>query len=118
MGLFKAVSDNKVAGLIGCSGSFESLAEMIEKDSNSPSRLKEQTEYTFKLNDLEQLHTKLIQSTSVERSVMKGLVPYRIETIPLASTFINYIVKKFSLHKIRLSTYSLREGVISELKVK
>jgi exopolyphosphatase/pppGpp-phosphohydrolase len=46
---------------------------------------------------------------------MKGLVPYRIETIPLASTFISYIIKKFSLSRIRLSTYSLREGVISEL---
>ena len=113
--LFSAGDQYGISGLIGSSGSFESLAEMIVKDADAGNLLKNRTEYQFSAKDLKALHAKLIQSTASERSQMKGLVSYRIETIPLASTFINYTINKFSLNNIRLSTYSLREGVISEL---
>jgi exopolyphosphatase/guanosine-5'-triphosphate,3'-diphosphate pyrophosphatase len=115
--LFSAVNQYGIAGLIGSSGSFESLADIIVKDTGPRNSLKGKTEYLFSEKDLKALHVKLVKSTAFERSQMKGLVPYRIETIPLASTFINYIIKKFSPNKIRLSTYSLREGVISELEL-
>jgi len=113
--LFEAVDKYAISGLIGSSGSFESLAEMILENAGSENGLKGKTEYSFSLKELKELHGKLIKSNANERAQMKGLVAYRIETIPLASTFINYTIKKFSLGKIRLSTYSLREGVISEL---
>jgi len=113
--LFEAVDKYAISGLIGSSGSFESLAEMILENAGNENGLRGKTEYVFTLQELKELHGKLIKSNANERAQMKGLVAYRIETIPLASTFINYMIKKFSLSKIRLSTYSLREGVISEL---
>ena len=113
--LFQAVNDHGISGLIGSAGSFDSLAEMIEMSAEVPRKLSGVTEYTFSLKDLKKLNTKLINSTYAERAEMRGLVPYRLETIPLASAFINFMAKKLSLNKVRLSTYSLREGVISEL---
>ena len=113
--LFTAVSQHEVSALIGASGSFDSLAKMIEMSSKGSNKLAGATEYTFSFPDLDQLNTKLVPSTFEERENIIGLVPYRIETIPLASSFIHYIIRKLSLTKIRLSTYSLREGVVSEL---
>ena len=112
--LFEAEEQYSIDGLIGSSGSFDSLAEMIESESNEESRLSNVTEYTFNPSDLAKLNTKLIDSSFEEREQLIGLVPYRLETIPLASMFINYIITKLSINKIRLSTYALREGVVSE----
>jgi len=112
--LFQALKEHPVSGLIGSSGSFESLADMILAASGKRKKLK-RTEYKFKLEKLKSLHQKLISSTAKERAKMKGLVAFRIETIPLASSFIHYLLNKLSLTKLRLSTYALREGVISEL---
>ena len=113
--LFDAIEQYKISGLIGSSGSFDSLARMIRKNGGVCNKLNGKTEYLFSLQDLSKLHLKLINSTFKKRTKMKGLVAYRIETIPLASAFINYIINKLSINKVRLSTYALREGVISEL---
>ncbi|MBL4752598.1 MAG: hypothetical protein JKY52_03210 [Flavobacteriales bacterium] len=113
--LFHAVADHGISGLIGSAGSFDSLAEMIEMSAEVPMKLSGVTEYTFSLQDLKELNTKLCNSTYDERAEMRGLVPYRVETIPLASVFIDFMIVKLALNKVRLSTYSLREGVISEL---
>lgn len=113
--LFKATKDHDITGLIGSSGSFESLAEMIEVSTEGSPKLSGATEYDFNLNDLSGLNTILVKSTISEREQMMGLVPYRLETIHLASMFIQYIIQKLSLPKVRLSTYALREGVVSEL---
>ena len=116
--LIKAVKAHELNGLIGSSGSFDSLAEIIESNTGELSRLIGKTEYEFSMEDLKNLHQTLVQSTYEERANMIGLVPYRLETIPLASVLINYIIEKFNLTKVRLSTYSLREGVISEITAK
>lgn len=113
--LFAAIEKFPVDGLIGSSGSFESLAELILVSYKSKKSLINNTFYSFRLEDLQVIHAKLIGSTRKERENMKGLVNYRIDTIPLAAAFVMYIIKRFMIKEIRLSTYALREGVMSEL---
>jgi len=110
--LFSAVKKHPVAELIGSSGSFESLAEMIVCRFYSPSVLEGKTEYDFDLGDCSKIYKLIVKSTRAERMKMKGLIKMRVDMIVVSAIFVNLIVRKLKIKKIRLSTYSLKEGVI------
>lgn len=99
--------------LIGCSGSFESLADIIKADKNIDSPFSKI--YRFDHDDFYQVYQQLILSNEKERREMPGLVEYRVDTIVLAAIFIRYIVKKFKVDKMYYSSYSLKEGVLSDI---
>ena len=113
--LDSAIKQFPVEGLIGSSGSFESLAKLILISQGREYNFAKNTCYSFKLNELQAIHNVLIKSTKNERGKMKGLVKYRLDTIPLASVFVMYIISRLKIKEIRLSTYALREGVMSEM---
>ena len=103
----------RVNSLIGCSGSFESLAEMIRADKNESNPIEKL--YTFNNDELKTLHRKLLASTEDERRQMNGLVHYRVDTIVFASIFIRYIRKRFKIDQLSYSSYALKEGVLADL---
>ena len=45
---------------------------------------------------------------------IKGLIEMRADMMVISMLLINFIVKNFDVHKIRVSDYSLKEGVISK----
>ncbi len=103
----------QVETLIGCSGSFESLADMIkaEKDDNLPLG----NTYNFNNEDFKNLHRRLIESTETERKAMPGLVDYRVDTIVFASIFIRYVMKRYKIKNMTYSGFALKEGVLADL---
>ena len=113
--MFAKAEEYKIDALVGSSGSFESLAEIIQHTNNERESNAGLTEYTFDLEQLKNTHQNLLNSTVAERKNLKGLVDFRIETIVLASIFIDLVVEKLNISNLRLSTYSLREGVMTEL---
>lgn len=113
--LFRALENFPVEELIGSSGSFDSLAEMIAYKFYNPEILKNTTHYTFKLEDFYHIHEILIKSTKADRMNMKGLVSMRVDMIVISSIFIEFILHECNLKKMRLSTYSLKEGVLAEI---
>ena len=116
--LFEAVTNNPVKELIGSSGSFDTFAEMIAHKFHSPEMLKGKTEYEFNLPEFFEVHNQLIKSTRAERIQTKGLVELRVDMIVIGSVFVSFILSKLSINKMRLSTYSLKEGVLDELMSK
>ncbi len=113
--LFAALEKHPATELIGSSGSFDSLAEIIAHKFYTPDILNDTTHYTFNLEDFYHIHDILINSTKVERMYMKGLVKMRVDMIVISSIFIQFILQECNLNKMRLSTYSLKEGVLAEL---
>lgn len=99
--------------LIGCSGSFESLADMIKAEKNY--NIKPENTYSFDNDDLKNLHRKLIASTEAERKTMPGLLEYRVDTIVFASIFIRYIMKRYKIKNMTFSGFALKEGVLADL---
>ena len=99
--------------LIGCSGSFESLADIIKAEKNDNNSL--ENTYNFDNSDLKNLHQKLIASTEADRKAMPGLVEYRVDTIVFASVFIQYIKKRYNIKNISYSGFALKEGVLADL---
>jgi exopolyphosphatase/guanosine-5'-triphosphate,3'-diphosphate pyrophosphatase len=113
--LIDAVKKYPITELIGSSGSFDSLAEMIAHRFYSPHILDDKTEYTFNLDDCEAIYNSILKSTREERLRMKGLVAMRVDMMVISSILVNFIVTSFKIKKMRLSTYSLKEGILYQL---
>ncbi|HET8964359.1 MAG TPA: exopolyphosphatase [Chitinophagales bacterium] len=113
--LYQAVEKFPVAELIGSSGSFDSLAEMIAYKFYTPEILKGKKEYTFSMPDCAAIYKILMKSTKKERLEMKGLISMRVDMIVISSILVHFILTEFDIHHMRLSTYSLKEGVLHEL---
>jgi exopolyphosphatase / guanosine-5'-triphosphate,3'-diphosphate pyrophosphatase len=113
--LFLAINQHKATTLIGSSGSFDTFAEIIAHKFYEPELVENITEYTFYLNDFYFIHKQLLNSTRDDRLNTPGLIPMRVDMIVIASIFVNYILNKCSISKMRLSAYSLKEGVLNEL---
>ncbi len=99
--------------LIGCAGSFESLADMIEAEKQEPQTTGKI--YHFDNDECKTIHQKLLSSTEKERMSMPGLVDYRVDTIVFASIFIGYIKKRFKIKDMSYSAFALKEGVMADL---
>ena len=113
--LFEAIEKYPVTELIGASGSFDSFAEMIACRFYTPDILKNKTEYTFKLDDFAVIYKDILKSTKEERSQMKGLIAMRVDMIVISSIMVQLVISSFKIKKMRLSSYSLKEGVLHEL---
>ena len=113
--LFAAIKKYPVKELLGSSGSFDSLAEMIAHRFYTPDILDDKTEFTFELEYCEEIYKSILKSTNAERLKMKGLVAMRVDMIVVSSIIVNFVIREFEIAKMRLSTYSLKEGVIYEV---
>ncbi len=110
--LFDAVKKFPVTELVGSSGSFDSLADMISARFYTGTVLSGEKEYTFNLNDITAIHKLILKSTTAERMKMQGLIEMRVDMIVVSSILLNFIIQSFAIQKMRLSTYSLKEGVM------
>jgi exopolyphosphatase / guanosine-5'-triphosphate,3'-diphosphate pyrophosphatase len=104
---------NPVTTLIGCSGSFESLSDMIQ--TQKLERHDHEKLYKFNPDELKAIHRKLLDSSEEQRRQMPGLVEYRIDTIVCASILIRHVIKRFKLENIYYSPYALKEGILADL---
>lgn len=113
--LVDAVKQYHVTELIGSSGSFDSLAEMISHRFYTPDILDDVTEYTFNFKDFAVIFDDVIKSTRKERLRMKGLIEMRVDMIVVSMIIVQYVLWAFDIHRVRLSTYALKEGVLRKL---
>ena len=104
--------------LIGSSGSFDTLAEMISCKNGNCELWKNDTSYQFLMTDYNGIQKTISESTLEQRLHMKGLVPMRADMIVIAVVIINYILNRLIIHDLRLSSYALKEGLIDTLITK
>ncbi len=113
--LFEAVKKYPVVELIGSSGSFDSLAEMIAHKYFTPDIFEGKTDFEFHIPHCLEIYEILIKSTKQERLNMKGLVRMRVDMMVISAILVHFVVQNFAIEKMRLSTFSLKEGVLYEL---
>ena len=113
--LFQQLKFYTVKCLVGAEGAFESFYNTIQYQKNkdyNPIQLFEIQ--NIEVDDYYRFHTQILQSSAIQRAKMKGIEPYRIEMLVLASIFVHFIVKKLQLTSIFMSPFSLKEGVVWE----
>jgi exopolyphosphatase/guanosine-5'-triphosphate,3'-diphosphate pyrophosphatase len=110
--LFVATEAFKPVELIGSSGAFESIIEMIHGELGGEPFSSVKTEYEINLDDHCKICSRVIASTLAQRKQIKGLVPMRFDMIVICCVMVNFVMDAFRLNKIRVSTYSLKEGAL------
>ena len=110
--LWKRTTGIEITSLIGCSGAFDTLADLIDQtDPGSKHRIRQE----LKISDFERIYKMLIESTTDERKQLKGMESIRIEMIVPSVILIKIIVERLKIQKIYQTDYALREGILYEL---
>lgn len=113
--LDQALKTYEVSELIGSSGSFDTFAEVITSKQGQPINLKETSAYTFQLAEFFETEESIVKSTKAERLITPGIIEMRVDMIVISGIFTRYILEKYTLSAMRLSTFALKEGVIVNL---
>lgn len=100
-----------ISMMIGCSGAFDTLADLIDQtDAGTKTRIRQEVA----INDFYTIYEKLIASTTSDRMKLKGMESIRIEMIVPSVIFIKMVIERLKIHKIYQTDFALREGVLYE----
>lgn len=100
--------------LVGSSGTFDTLSE-IYCTRMGITISEDQPETPLTVDAFRQIHQELIQKSRTERLGMAGMIDMRVDMIVVASCLVDYLIRKFHFKKIRVSSYSLKEGILAQL---
>jgi exopolyphosphatase/guanosine-5'-triphosphate,3'-diphosphate pyrophosphatase len=110
-GLWERLKEVPVTTLIGCSGAFNTLADLIDQ-THAGTKARVQQEIT--ISDFKRIFEMLVTSTTEQRRTMKGMEPLRVEMIVPAILFIKLIVERLKIQRIYYTDFALMEGVLYE----
>jgi len=98
--------------LIGSSGSFDTLVEMIGFKFNNLELKNKKPSCDIHSEHYKWAQDFLIQSTLSERLNTKGIVTMRADMIVLSVIFINFVLREFDIKEMIRSKYALKEGAM------
>jgi len=109
--LWARMGNVEIPQLIGCSGAFDTIADLNDRtDPGTKIRVSQQ----IALNDFNRIYRQLVNSTTAERTQMKGMESIRIEMIVPSVLFIKLVIDRLNIKTIFQTDYALREGVLYE----
>ena len=111
--LWDALKDQPIEALVGCSGSFDSVASILAREKNIRS-------IDNRFNDIDQIEfsrlaERIFKSTKDQRYRIPGLVPMRVDFIVISTLFMKIVRERVDPRAFRQCDYSLKEGVVSEI---
>lgn len=107
-----AVRDLSPTVLVGSSGTFDTLSEIYCRQHhigilpNQP-----ETPLTFEYFFI--IYDQLISKNRQQRLNIPGMIEMRVDMIVVTSCLVRYLITQFDFRKIRVSSYSLKEGVLA-----
>ncbi|HVD97627.1 MAG TPA: hypothetical protein VNB90_05430 [Cytophagaceae bacterium] len=101
--------------LVGSAGSFETLSEIDLKKKGFDFSIETQKEYELLLHDFHEIYEDLIRKEREHRMKIPGMIELRVDMIVVAVVLIHFILVEFNMNRLRVSTYSLKEGVMSRI---
>ena len=112
--LLEAAQLFKPMELIGSSGAFDSVVDVIAGKFNSVGLNDAQTEYSIDMEKYYFISEMIKESTLKERYHINGLIDMRVDMIVISILLIDFVLTELNLIQMRVSTFSLKEGVISK----
>ena len=97
--------------LIGSAGAFETFATLIDPQFK-PSFTN--PEIKIELSDFAGVSKLILKSSHAERSSNPAIIPVRVDMIIMATLITKYVLNQFAFKALKLSTYSLKEGLLFE----
>ncbi|AMR27402.1 hypothetical protein A0257_10035 [Hymenobacter psoromatis] len=102
-----------LAGLVGSSGSFDTLADLREGHIRREADLPPSTE--LPVADFERHFAQLLTLDHDGRVALPGMFPMRADMLVVASVIVKYVLTTYGLTKITTSASALKEGLLAEL---
>jgi exopolyphosphatase/guanosine-5'-triphosphate,3'-diphosphate pyrophosphatase len=112
--VFQALHHHQPQTLIGSSGTFDTLSDMhclrqgIFKETDD-------AETPLTLESFHEIYAELIAKNRAERLRIPGMIEMRVDMIVVACCLIRFMLEKHSFQSIRVSSYSLKEGVLATI---
>lgn len=106
-----AVKEYRPEGLIGCSGTFDTLTEIFLK-ANKTERSIEKQIYHLPLKAYRDTHRELLIKDKAARLAIPGMVSMRVDMIVVASCLISYVSDLVPTDHIIACNYALKEGLL------
>jgi exopolyphosphatase/guanosine-5'-triphosphate,3'-diphosphate pyrophosphatase len=110
--LFTAVEKFNPIVLVGSSGTFDTLSDIfcITHDIHkSP----EEVETPLTIQGFYEIFDDLLKKNRKQRMAIPGMIEMRVDMIVVACCLVKFLLQKHSFNRIRVSTYSLKEGVLA-----
>jgi exopolyphosphatase/guanosine-5'-triphosphate,3'-diphosphate pyrophosphatase len=104
----------KPISLIGSSGSFDTLSEIYCTNEELP-YYPESPETLLSIGAFYSIHQLLITKNREERMKIPGMIELRVDMIVVGSCLIKFLLDSYDFQSIRVSTYSLKEGVLQSM---
>ncbi len=111
--LFEAIERLSPKTLVGSSGSFDTFSEMYCLKNGMTYPRTPETPLTF--DAFYKIHQELISKDRRQRMEIPGMIELRVDMIVVASCLVKYILDRCSFNDLRVSSFSLKEGVLASL---
>jgi exopolyphosphatase / guanosine-5'-triphosphate,3'-diphosphate pyrophosphatase len=108
-----ALTNHNPKTLIGSSGTFDTLSDIYCWKNNLP--IKDAPETPFDMEAFDDIYVELLSKDRTARMQIPGMIEMRVDMIVVACCLIKHILSKHSFDKVRVSSYSLKEGVLASL---
>ena len=99
--------------MIGSAGSFETFAELQDADFKVSF---DKPEFDIDLDLFNHISERIIKSTHAERQQMPAIPAVRVDMIVVSTIMARYIIDKSGVNALKLSSYSLKEGLLFEME--
>lgn len=105
--LIEECSKHNLKRLIGSSGSFDTLVDIIELERGSKF---EESYFDFVLNDFKRMHKTMLNNDQKFRLKIPGMIPLRAELMPIATLLTDFVINRIGITQLSMSRYSMKEG--------
>ena len=110
--LFEALRKFPVNVLIGASGTFDTLSDIFCYHNNIQ-KTDDQPETPLTIEGFCSIYAELITKNRQQRMQIPGMIEMRVDMIVVACCLVRYILSHQTFSRIRVSSYSLKEGVLA-----
>ncbi|RYU93309.1 Ppx/GppA phosphatase family protein [Emticicia agri] len=101
--------------LIGSSGSFDTLIDMYFMKEKGELPPVEQVSFEYSLPEFYRAYDELLFKNHEERMAIPGMIELRVDMVVVAVCLIKYIIQTFEIKHVRVSNYSLKEGILAKI---
>ena len=100
--------------LVGSSGTFDTLSDIF-CEAHRIHKAPEEVETPLTLEGFYDIYHDLLAKNREQRMLIPGMIEMRVDMIVVACCLIRYILESHPFERIRVSTYSLKEGVLASM---
>lgn len=111
--LLGAIEEYKPETLVGSSGTFDTISDIYCLSQNR--KPANGAELPLNLEAYYKIHKDLLTKNREERMSIRGMIEMRVTMIVVASCVIDFVLKHSPIKNIRVSTFALKEGVLSNI---